>query len=51
MKDKTVFDVHKIDTAKLATSYGLLNAPQINVVAKSKHDPDEPEKVEKVDKI
>ena len=34
MKDKSVFDVTKIDTAKLATSYGLLNAPQINVVQK-----------------
>jgi ATP-dependent RNA helicase DDX10/DBP4 len=32
MKDKSVFDVHAIDTQKLATSYGLLNAPQINVV-------------------
>lgn len=27
MKDKQVFDVSKIDSAKLATSYGLLNAP------------------------
>lgn len=32
MKDKSVFDLSKIDTAKLATAYGLLNAPQINVV-------------------
>lgn len=49
MKDKTVFDVHAIDTAKLATSYGLLNAPQLNVVAKTKEDDDT--KSGKTDKI
>ena len=51
MKDKTVFDVHKIDTAKLATAYGLLNAPQINVVQKEKDSDNENEKVDKIKKL
>lgn len=51
MKDKSVFDVHKIDTAKLATSYGLLNAPQINVVQREKDSDDEAGKVDKIKKL
>ena len=34
MKDKTVFKVNEIDKEKLAKSYGLLNAPTIEVVSK-----------------
>ena len=51
MKDKTVFDLSKIDTAKLATAYGLLNAPQINVVQKERADDDGEKGSGKVNKI
>lgn len=34
MKDKSVFKIDEIDKQKLATSYGLLNAPTIEVVSK-----------------
>ena len=34
MKDKSVFRIDEIDKQKLATSYGLLNAPTIEVVSK-----------------
>jgi ATP-dependent RNA helicase DDX10/DBP4 len=34
MKDRSVFKVSEIDAQKLATSYGLLNAPKVEVVSK-----------------
>lgn len=34
MKDKSIFKVNEIDKEKLAKSYGLLNAPTIEVVSK-----------------
>lgn len=34
MKDKSVFKVNDIDKEKLARSYGLLNAPTIEIVTK-----------------
>ena len=40
MKDKDVFDVTKIDTAKLASSYGLINAPQVTIVPKNSQNQD-----------
>ena len=36
MKDKEVFDLSAIDTQKLAHSHGLINAPQLTVVAKKR---------------
>ena len=33
-KDKSVFKVAEIDAQKLATSYGLMNAPKVEVVSK-----------------
>lgn len=36
MRDKSVFNLASIDTQKLATSYGLLNAPQLTIVTKDK---------------
>ena len=36
MRDKSVFDLASIDAQKLATSYGLLNAPQLTIVTKEK---------------
>jgi hypothetical protein len=32
MKDKTVFNVRQIDLQALASSYGLVNAPEIDFV-------------------
>ena len=37
MKDKSVFKLAEIDTAKLASSYGLINAPQLSLVQKQRH--------------
>jgi ATP-dependent RNA helicase DDX10/DBP4 len=34
MKDKSVFKINEIDKEKLARSYGLLNAPTIEIVQK-----------------
>ena len=34
MKDKSVFKIDEIDKQKLATSYGLLNAPTLEIVSK-----------------
>lgn len=39
MKDKTVFKLDAIDREKLAKSFGLLNAPQIEIISK-KDKPD-----------
>jgi len=36
MKDKTIFDVKKIDFEKLAESYGLANAPQVSFTTEDK---------------
>jgi len=36
MKDKDVFDVSKIDTQQLASAHGLLNAPQVAIVSKTR---------------
>ena len=33
MKDKSIFKVNEIDREKLARSYGLLNAPTIEIVS------------------
>lgn len=38
MRDKSVFNLAAIDTQKLAHSYGLLNAPQLTLVAKPRDD-------------
>ena len=43
MKDKEVFDVTKIDTGKLASAYGLINAPQIKIVSKTEKADDSDE--------
>lgn len=34
MRDKSVFKIDEIDKQKLATSYGLLNAPTVEIVSK-----------------
>jgi hypothetical protein len=34
MKDKSVFKVSEIDPLKLAQSYGLINAPLVEIVSK-----------------
>ena len=34
MKDKSIFKVNEIDREKLARSYGLLNAPTIEIVSR-----------------
>lgn len=34
MKDKSVFKVNEIDKEKLARSFGLLNAPTVEIVSK-----------------
>jgi ATP-dependent RNA helicase DDX10/DBP4 len=34
MRDKTVFKIDEIDKQKLATSYGLLNAPTVEIVSR-----------------
>lgn len=34
MKDKSVFKIAGVDAQKLAHSYGLVNAPQVEVVSK-----------------
>jgi len=36
MKDKSIFDVKKIDFEKLAESYGLANAPQVSFTTEDK---------------
>ena len=43
-KDKSIFNVSSIDTQKLAWSYGLLNAPKVEIVKGS-------EKMSKTDRI
>jgi len=51
MKDKEVFQIDKIDTVKLAASYGLLNAPQIRIIKKEDVDGEPKEKESQKDRI
>jgi len=47
MKDKEVFKLAAIDHEKLARSYGLLNAPELTMVAKTKEDPETGEPIDR----
>lgn len=47
MKDKEVFKLAAIDHEKLAKSYGLLNAPELTMVARTKEDPETGELIDR----